>query len=140
MILSETNVGSYSPLGRGLLTGEIKSVDDLSEKDIRRNYPRFQPENLEVNLQLVKALEKFANKKGCLPPQLALGWLLTLSKQDGMPEIIPIPGTTSPERVKENSVQILLDDEEMKEIEEILVSHKVIGDRYYGAGMKYVNG
>lgn len=102
--------------------------------------PRFQPENFKVNLKLVEELEKIASKKGCRPSQLAIGWLVSLSKQQGMPEIIPIPGATTAEHVKENSVEVMLSDEERKEIENILASSQVIGDRYHAMGMKHVNG
>ncbi|KAK4695703.1 pyridoxine 4-dehydrogenase, partial [Lecanoromycetidae sp. Uapishka_2] len=133
-------IHAYSPLGRGMLAGQFKSLEDLPEKDFRRMLPRFQPESFKVNIKLVEELEKFAQKRKCKPSQLALGWLLSLSKQEGMPEIIPIPGATTVERVKENSVVVMLSDEEMKEIDEILGSCDVIGDRYHAEGMKHVNG
>ena len=84
----------YCPLGRGMLTGKLQSFDDLDEKDIRRMFPRYHRDNFEVNLKLVKEIAAMAAKKGCTPAQLALGWLVTLSKKDGMPEIIPIPGAS----------------------------------------------
>lgn len=136
----KAHIDSYCPLGRGMLTGQFKSFEDLPEKDIRRMLPRFQPENFKVNLKLVEELEKIASKKGCRPSQLAIGWLVSLSKQQGMPEIIPIQGATTAERVKENSVEVMLSDEEMKEMENILASSQVIGDRYHAMGMKHVNG
>lgn len=123
-----------------MLTGQIKSYDDIPDNDLRKRLPRFQPENFEVNLKLVKELEKIAKKRDCTPAQLSLGWLRTLSKREGMPEIIPIPGATTVDRVLENSVELELTEEEMKEIESILASFEVIGDRYHAAGMKYVNG
>ena len=131
---------AYSPIGRGMLTGQIKSFDDIPDTDIRRRLPRFQPENFEVNIKLVKELEKLAKKKQCTPAQLALGWLRCLSHKDGMPEIFPIPGATTPERVKENATLVDLTEEEMKEIDEILSSFKVVGDRYHAMGMKLANG
>lgn len=102
--------------------------------------PRFQPENFSINIKLVKQLESMASKKNCTPAQLALGWLLTLSKQPGMPTIIPIPGSTTPERVVENAGAVELTEGEMKDIEQILNSHQIIGDRYHAAGMTLVNG
>ena len=134
------NNGSYSPMGHGMLTGQIKSFDDLPEKDIRRQLPRFQPENLDVNLKLVKEFEKIAVKKSCTPAQLALGWVVALSDQPGMPTIIPIPGATTAERVKENATGVELSAEEMKEIDEILSRAEIVGDRYHSFGMKLVNG
>ena len=131
---------SYSPIGRGMLTGQIKSYKDIPEGDIRQKLPRFQPENFEVNMKLVKELENIAKKKNCTPAQLALGWHVSLSKRPGMPEIIPIPGATTVERVKENAGAVELTDEEMEEIKGILDSCKVIGDRYHAMGMKMVNG
>ncbi len=91
-------------------------------------------------MKLVKELEKIASKKKRLPSQLALGKLLNLSKQERMPEIIPIPGSSIAERMEQDSLQILLSDEEMKGINKILVSCEVIGDRYHPMGMKLVNG
>ena len=131
---------SYSPVGRGMLTGQIKSYKDIPEGDFRRKVLRFQPENFEVNMKIVKELEQIAKKKNCTTSQLALGWLISLSKLPGMPEIIPIPGATTAERVKENAGAVELTDEEMKEIKEILDSCEIIGDRYHATGMKMVNG
>jgi pyridoxine 4-dehydrogenase len=92
---------SYSPLGWGILTGQFKSFEDLSQKDIQRTLPRFQSKDFEINMKLVKEPETVASKKKGLPSQLGLGWLLNLSKQERMPEVIPIPGASTAERVKE---------------------------------------
>ena len=127
-------------MGRGMLTGQIKSFDDIPEKDIRRILPRFQPENFENNMKLVRELENIAKKKKCTPAQLALGWVRSLSKREGMPEIIPIPGATTVERVLENSVEVELTQGEMDEIDSVLANYEVIGDRYHSFGMKHVNG
>ena len=118
-----------------MLTGQIKSYKDIPEGDFRHQVPRFQPENFEVNIKLVKELEQIAKKKNCTTAQLALGWLISLSKLPGMPEIIPIPGATTAERVKENAGAVELTDEEMREIKKILDSCEVIGDRYHAMGM-----
>src|SRR5208337_2427297 len=80
---------AYSPLGRGFLTGRFKSVEDLGPEDFRRNHPRFQGENLERNLELVRRVEQMASEKGCEASQLALAWVLAQGE-----EIVPIPGTT----------------------------------------------
>jgi len=122
------------------LTGQFKSFDDIPEKDFRRILPRFQPENFENNMKLVRELEKIAKKKKCTLAQLALGWVRGLSKREGMPEIIPIPGATTVERVLENSVEVELTQGEMDEIDSVLANCEVIGDRYHSIGMKYVNG
>lgn len=123
-----------------MLTGQIKSYGDIPEGDFRRHMPRFQPENFDVNLKLVRELEKIAKNRDCTAAQLALGWLLTLSKRDGMPEIIPIPGSSTADRVVENSVELELTTEEMKEIDSILSRFDVSGDRYHAGAMKFVNG
>jgi pyridoxine 4-dehydrogenase len=123
-----------------MLTGQIKSFEDIPDNDFRKILPRFQPENFDNNLKLVRELEKIAMKKKCTPAQLALGWVRSLSKRDGMPEVIPIPGTITVERVMENSVEVDLTEDEMKEIDTVLASCEVIGDRYHSLGMKLVNG
>jgi pyridoxine 4-dehydrogenase len=123
-----------------MLTGQIKSFDDIPEKDIRKILPRFQPGNFENNMKLVWELEKIAKKKKCTPAQLALGWVRSLSKREGMPEIIPIPGATTVEHVLENSVEVKLTQGEMDEIDSVLANCEVIGDRYHSFGMKHVNG
>jgi pyridoxine 4-dehydrogenase len=123
-----------------MLTGQIKSFDDIPENDFRRILPRFQPENFENNMKLVRELEKIAQKKKCTPAQLALGWVRGLSKREEMPEIVPIPGATTVERVLENSVEVELSEEEMDEIDLVLAKCEVIGDRYHALGMKFVNG
>ena len=112
------------------MTGQIKSPDDLQEGDFRRTFPRFRPENFDVNLQLVKQVEALAQKKGCTPAQLAIGWCIALSRRPGMPTIIPIPGATTVERVKENTKLIDLTDEEMREIDATLAKFEVAGGRY----------
>ena len=91
-------------------------------------------------MKLVHELENLAKKKTCTPAQLALGWLRALSKKEGMPEIFPIPGATTVERVEENATQVELTEEEMREIEGILERCEVVGDRYHATGMKSVNG
>src|SRR3989440_5286072 len=88
---------AYSPLGRGFLTGQIKSPDDIAEDDWRKNHPRFQGENFQKNLDLVRRVETLARQKRCTPGQLALAWLL--SKGDN---IVPIPGTKHRKYVEEN--------------------------------------
>lgn len=130
---------AYSPVGSGMLTGRYKSWDDLPEDDFRRNFPRFQPGNFEKNVDLVRTLEKLAAKKKCTPAQLAINWVLTLSKRPDMPVIIPIPGATTAARVEENSQVIELSEDEMKEIDGILASFDVVGDRYPPHGMQLVN-
>lgn len=121
---------AYSPLGRGLATGQIKSLKDIPEGDSRHHMPRFQPGAFEINLQLADQVKALAEKKGCTPAQLALGWVTSLQRRPGMPVIIPIPGATTKERVEENSVVVELTDEEMAEIDATLAKFEVVGERY----------
>lgn len=121
---------AYSPLGRGILTGQIKSRDDLSMFPMLLHFPRFSEENFDINLQLVRQVEQMAKKKGCTPAQLAISWTRCLSRRPGMPEIIPIPGATTVERVNENAVFVELTDQEMDEIDATLAKFDVKGARY----------
>ncbi|KAL4749343.1 hypothetical protein BDW72DRAFT_178422 [Aspergillus terricola var. indicus] len=121
---------AYSPLGRGLLTGQIKTLDDLPEDSMLRRYPRFQPDTFEINVQLVHKVEELAAKKGCTPAQFAINWVRCLSRRPGMPTIIPIPGATTVARVEENSKVVELTDSEMEEIDAILAKFEPVGERY----------
>ncbi|KAI1506776.1 putative pyridoxal reductase [Biscogniauxia marginata] len=124
---------AYSPLGRGFLTGQIKTVDDIPEGDIRRRFDRFQPENFNKNIELVDKLKTFAAKAGVTPAQLALAWIRAHSNSPQAGTIIPIPGATSPERVEENTKNALLSSEEKAELDQILASFKIQGGRYNAA-------
>src|SRR5207247_5368917 len=88
---------AYSPLGRGFLTGRFKQFEDLPADDYRRNSPRFQGENFQKNLDLVRKIDEIAREKGCTPAQLALAWLLNRGA-----DIVPIPGTKQRRRLEEN--------------------------------------
>ncbi|ROW18288.1 hypothetical protein VPNG_00025 [Cytospora leucostoma] len=121
---------AYSPMGRGLLAGQIKTIDDIPEDDMRRHFPRFQPGNFEHNIALVHRVEELAKKKGVTPGQFAIGWVRSLSRRPGMPTIIPIPGATTADRVNENSKQVDLTDEELAIVDEILEKMDVKGTRY----------
>lgn len=125
-----------------MLSGQIKSFDDLPEKDLRRMLPRFQPFNFENNMKLVKRLKSLAHKKKCTAAQLALAWVMSLSKEEGMPTFIPIPGATTVDRVMENgrASDVELNEEDIAEINQILAICEVAGDRYHAAGMKSING
>jgi aryl-alcohol dehydrogenase-like predicted oxidoreductase len=126
---------AYSPLGRGFLTGAIRTRDDLTEGDWRLNHPRFSDENLERNLALAETVRELAKFKGCTPAQLALAWLLS---HNG---IVPIPGTRSRERLDENAAAagIELSAEELERVEAALPAGVAAGDRYPPAGMRSVN-
>ncbi|KAI1369540.1 aldo/keto reductase [Xylaria arbuscula] len=122
---------AYSPLGRGFLTGEIKSFDDIPKDSFLRTMPRFQPGgNFENNIKLVHQVEDLAKQKGCTPAQLAISWVRALNGRPGMPTIIPIPGATRAERVRENTKVVDLTKEEMDSIDQILKSFKPVGNRY----------
>jgi aryl-alcohol dehydrogenase-like predicted oxidoreductase len=118
---------AYSPLGRGFLTGNIKSPDDLAPDDWRRTNPRFQGENFQKNLELVEELEALARDKGATPAQLALAWLLTRGKH-----VVPIPGSRRVERLEENAaaVDIRLSDTELHRLELIAPVGAALGTRY----------
>jgi aryl-alcohol dehydrogenase-like predicted oxidoreductase len=117
----------YSPLGRGMLTGQYKSADDFEEGDFRKSQPRFSKENFAKNLQLVNQLTTIANKKGCTPGQLTLAWILAQGD-----DFIPIPGTSKIKNLEENAAaaQIKLSKEEIQEIRQYVENADVAGERY----------
>lgn len=123
-----------------MLSGEIKKPTDIPEGDFRRLMPRFSEENFGKNLKLVEQIQKIAKDSGRTPAQLAIGWVRTLSKKDGNPEIIPIPGATTVERVKENSENITLSKDELAAIDSVLASFVVAGGRYGAAHVPDLEG
>lgn len=127
---------AYSPLGRGFLTGEIRSFEDLAEDDYRRYSPRFQGDNFAKNLELVGRIRDMAASKGCTPSQLALAWVLGQGE-----EIVPIPGTKRRKYLEENAaaVDIELTAEDRERIREILPPGSAAGTRYPEAMMAFVN-
>jgi len=120
-------VVAYSPIGRGMISGSIRSVDDLEADDYRRMAPRFSKENFPKNLQLVDKIQQLANKKGVTPTQLTLAWLMAQGE-----DIFPIPGTTLISRLEENvkSTEIKLSVEEEKEYRQAVEEAEVVGGRY----------
>jgi aryl-alcohol dehydrogenase-like predicted oxidoreductase len=118
---------AYSPLGRGFLTGGIRSVESLDEKDFRRRGPRFQGENLERNLELVAQVEAIAEEKGVKASQIALAWVL--SRGD---DVVPIPGTKRRSYLEENAgaAEIELTAEELEGLEQAFPAGAAAGDRY----------
>jgi len=130
---------AYSPLGRGFLTGEIKKPSDIPEGDLRRTMPRFQGENFAKNLDLVRELSKIAKQKGCTPGQLAVSWVKYMSKEIGT-DVIPIPGATTASRVAENARVVTLSSDEANEIDSLLKTFTVSGQRYGTAGMAHAEG
>jgi aryl-alcohol dehydrogenase-like predicted oxidoreductase len=128
---------AYSPLGRGFLTGRIKKPQDLHDDDRRLNYfPRFQGENFQKNLDLVKKLEQMASDKGCTASQLALTWVLARGE-----DIVPIPGTKRIKYLEENAaaVNVKLSKQDIAEIEQTIPSEAIAGARYPEQAMRGVN-
>jgi aryl-alcohol dehydrogenase-like predicted oxidoreductase len=126
----------YSPLGRGFLTGEIRTPDDFAPDDWRRNNPRFQGENFANNLALVEKVRQLAEEAGCTPGQLALAWVLAQG-----PDIVPIPGTKRRKYLEQNveAVDIDLGPSQLTEIEAIFAPGAASGTRYPAAQMGAVN-
>src|SRR6266542_4273555 len=126
---------AYSPLGRGFLTGAIRSIDDLDPDDFRRNNPRFQGENFRHNLELVQRVQEIAAEKGVTPAQLALAWVLTRGD-----DIVPIPGTKRVRYLEENlsAVDVKLDPDDLARIEQAFPKGATVGDRY--PDMSPING
>lgn len=127
---------AYSPLGRGFLTGQIKKFEDFEPGDYRRIAPRFQGENFDKNLQLVKKIEALAERKGCTTSQLALAWVLQQGEH-----IFPIPGTKRIKYLEENAaaVNVSLTEEELREIDEIAPKGAAAGNRYQENMMSALN-
>lgn len=125
----------YSPLGRGFLTGQIKSVDDLAADDFRRNSPRFQGQNFQKNLDLVREIEAMAGEKGCAPSQLALAWVLAQGD-----DVVPIPGTKRRRYLEENvgALDVRLTTDDLARIDRIIPPGAAAGTRYPEPGMKMV--
>lgn len=133
----ELGVGyiAYAPLGRGLLTGNIKSVDDLPETDRRRRHPRFLPENLARNVELVAELEAMAKRYEASPAQLALAWIL--AQWDG---IVPIPGTNNASNVAQNAaaVDLSISAKDIARLSEVFAIGSGAGERYTPNALKGV--
>ena len=127
----------YSPLGRGFLTGAIKSPDDFDADDYRRTSPRFQGENFAKNLALVAKVEDLAKDKHCTAAQLALAWVLTRGEY-----VVPIPGTRRIAALEENiaALDVTLSATELAEIDAIFPPHAAMGARYVPAMMSALNG
>jgi aryl-alcohol dehydrogenase-like predicted oxidoreductase len=118
---------AYSPLGRGFLTGQIKSLDDLDPDDSRRRWPRFQPENFSKNLTLVDKVKELAAEKGVTAGQLALAWVLAQGD-----DIVPIPGTKHIKYLQENiaATEIELSEVDIQRLEAVAPRDAFAGARY----------
>jgi len=121
---------AYSPLGRGFLTGAIKSPEDFAENDFRRHQPRFQGENFQRNLDLVDKVKQLAAEAGATPSQLALAWVMAQGE-----DIIPIPGTKRRKYFEENAAaaEITLPESTMQKLREVFPPDAAAGDRYVPA-------
>ncbi len=128
---------AYSPLGRGFLTGQFKRFEDLPAVDYRRFSPRFQGENFQKNLDLVRRVEEIAREKSCTSSQLALAWVLAQGN-----DIIPIPGTKRRRYLEENvdAIDVTLSPEDLQRIQEAFPKGSASGLRYPEQMMSAVNG
>jgi aryl-alcohol dehydrogenase-like predicted oxidoreductase len=127
---------AYSPLGRGFLTGQFQSFEDLPADDYRRQSPRFQGANFQKNLNLVRTIQGLSQRKGCTPSQLALAWVLAQGD-----DIVPIPGTKRIRYLEENlaAAKVRLSPDELREIDAVLPLGAAVGERYHAQGMAAVN-
>jgi len=136
-LVKELGIGfvAYSPLGRGFLTGRYNSPNDFEDTDFRKHSPRFQGENFQKNLQLVKKVEEIAKEKGVKPGQIALAWVLAQGDF-----IAPIPGTTTRKHLEENAeaVNITFSDFELNQINEVFPKGATAGLRYPESAMSSV--
>jgi aryl-alcohol dehydrogenase-like predicted oxidoreductase len=134
--LDELGIGfvAYSPLGRGFLSGYIKSFDDFADDDFRRNIPRYQSENFSKNIELVNAIKELAATKSITASQLAIAWVIAKG-------IVPIPGTKRVKYVEENiaAANVVLSAEEIEQLESIVPLGASTGDRYDSANMAAIN-
>ncbi|MFN2541440.1 MAG: aldo/keto reductase [Chthoniobacterales bacterium] len=126
----------YSPLGRGFLSGKIQKPEDLAADDYRTTTPRFQGENFQRNLDLVKQVEEIAREKRCTPAQLALAWVLAQGQN-----IVPIPGTKRRKYLQENigALDVDLASEDLQRIDEVAPKGAFAGSRYPAEMMKLLN-
>lgn len=127
---------AYSPLGRGFLTGQFKTIADLPADDYRHKSPRFQGENFRKNLDLVREIEAMARAKGCMPSQLALAWVLAQGN-----DIVPIPGTKRMHYLEENlaALAVRLSPDDLRRIDAALPPGAAAGTRYPAVSMQAVN-
>ena len=132
---------AYSPLGRGILSGKITSADDIPAGSLLGRLDKYSGENLDHNLRLVQALQKFSME---YPPhtmaQLAMSWIRQMSGKNGSPVIIPISGSTKEENVRANAIHVDLTVDDLKKIDKILEENKTVGARAYPGQRQYIEG
>ncbi|KAM0513742.1 hypothetical protein ACHAPE_007568 [Trichoderma viride] len=121
---------AYSPIGKGMLTGEFKNQEDVKKLGMVANFPRFQGEGFEHNLKLVQQVEAVASDKACTPAQLAINWVRNMSTDPELPLVIPIPGATTIARVEENSKVVELTEEDMQSLTGLAKNFETAGARY----------
>ena len=126
----------YSPLGRGFLSGEIKSIDDLAQDDFRRSNPRFMGDNFQKNLDLVEAVKRLAEARGLTAAQLALAWVLAQGD-----DLVPIPGTRRIPTLEQNvaAADVVLTAEDLAAIDAVFPRDAASGDRYAPSGAAALN-
>ncbi|MGY1748585.1 aldo/keto reductase [Modestobacter sp. SYSU DS0511] len=131
---AELGIGfvAYSPIGRGFLSGQIRSLDDLAPDDFRRHNPRFQGAAFEQNLRLVDRVREIAEEKGVTATQLALAWVMAQSGRGGNPAVVPIPGTKRVQYLEENAAaaQLELSEDDLRRIDAAAPAGTTVGDRY----------
>jgi aryl-alcohol dehydrogenase-like predicted oxidoreductase len=136
--LHELGIGfvPYSPLGRGFLTGQFKKFEDLPADDYRRFAPRFQGENFQKNLDLVKNIEEMAREKNCTPAQLALAWVLAQGD-----DVVPIPGTKRRKYLEQNlgAADIKLTRQDLERIDQVAPKGVAAGERYAAPAMAAID-
>jgi aryl-alcohol dehydrogenase-like predicted oxidoreductase len=137
-VLEELGIGfvTFSPLGRGFLTGKIDENTKFDDNDFRSTLPRFSEDNRKANLAIVKVIEEIAKIKNATPAQISLAWILAQR-----PWVVPIPGTTKLHRLEENigSASVILSSEDLKMIDEATSKIKIHGDRYTESNQKMIN-
>ncbi|MFW3170353.1 aldo/keto reductase [Geodermatophilus sp. CPCC 206100] len=131
---AELGIGfvAYSPIGRGFLSGQIRSLDDLAPDDFRRRNPRFQGENFARNLELVDRVREIAEEKGVTATQLALAWVMAQSGRGNGPTVVPIPGTKRVAYLEENAAaaDVRLTGDDLRRLDEAAPAGATAGDRY----------
>jgi len=131
---AELGIGfvAYSPIGRGFLSGQIRSIDDLAPDDFRRYSPRFQGAAFQQNLDLVERVREIAEEKGVTASQLALAWVMAQSGRNGNPDVVPIPGTKRVAYLEENAAaaELELSEDDLRRLDQAAPKGAAAGDRY----------
>ncbi|KAL7931344.1 NADP-dependent oxidoreductase domain-containing protein [Trichoderma chlorosporum] len=121
---------AYSPIGKGLLSGEYKNAEDVKKLGSVASFPRFQQEQLEHNLKLVQKVEQFASQKSCTPAQVAINWVRSMTDNSELPLVLPIPGSSTVPRVEENARVVEFTKEELDTLTNLVTGFETAGTRY----------